>query len=285
MKPIALLTAMAAVCWVATGQVTPDPRLRVNRNTYHPVMETLKDKQVRVTDEQLEHLKRLPLEAIWGALQRQGYGHCYVAGLQTSRPQERLVGRALTIRYLPPRPDLREAMDVLAKEGDWPRGYNVRAAEDAKPGDVLVVDLGGVVAEGVFFGDVSALGAQASGARGAVLWGSSRDMVELQAIAGFPVYAVGFDPRPAYQVGVDWNVPVRVSNVTVLPGDVVVGDAEALLFFPGRIVAEVIEQAQRTMDQEDFERKLVQEKKHRFRDVYPMNPELRKRYEAERKKK
>jgi len=276
---ILLLLAAAAA-----AQVTPDPKLRANRNTYHPVIEALRDQRTAVTDEQLEQLKKLPLEAVWAAVNRLGYTSCYVSGLKTTRPQERLAGRALTIRYLPRRPDLDQAMETLAKEGDWPRGYHVRAAEEARPGDVLVVDLGGVISGGVFFGDISALAAQMAGARGAVLWGSTRDLTELQEMAGFPVFAVGFDPPGATQVGVDWNVPIRVDGVAVLPGDVVVADAEAVVFFPPQLAAKVIEAAQKTVDQENYERELVRQKKHRFRDVYPLSPELRKKYEAERKK-
>lgn len=268
-----------------TAQVMPDPKLRANRDTYHPVIEVLKAKRTPVTDEQLEQLKKLPLESIWAAVQRLKYTNCHYSGLKSTQPQERLVGRALTIRYLPRRPDLDEAMDTLAKEGDWPRGYNVRAAEEAKPGDVLVVDLGGGIPDGIFFGDISALGAQMAGARGVVLWGSTRDLTELQEMEGFPVLAVGFDPRPATQVGVDWNVPIRVGTVTVLPGDVVVADAEAVLFFPPELAAQVIQQATQITDQENYERELARQKKYRFRDVYPMSPELRKKYEADRKKK
>jgi regulator of RNase E activity RraA len=267
----------------AAAQVTPDPRLRANRNTYSPVMEVLRDQRTPVTDEQLEQLKKFPLEAVWAAAQRLGYTNCHVSGLKSTRPQERLAGRALTMRYLPRRPDLDQAMETLAKEGDWPRGYHVRAAEEAKPGDVLVVDLGGGVPDGIFFGDISALGAKMAGARGVVLWGSSRDLTELQEMEGFPVFAVGFDPRPATQVGVDWNVPIRVDGVAVLPGDVVVADAEAVLFFPPQLAAKVIEAAQKIVDQENYERELARQKKHRFRDVYPLSPELRKQYEAERK--
>jgi len=43
-------------------------------------------------------------------------------------------------------------------------------------------------------------------------------------MAGFPVLGVGFDPRPATQIGVDWNVPVRVGGATVLPGDAATAD-------------------------------------------------------------
>jgi regulator of RNase E activity RraA len=264
--------------------VTPDPKLRANRNTYHPVVEVLKQSPATVTDGQLEQLRKLPLEAVWGAVQRAGYTNSHVSGLKSSRPSERLAGRAVTIRYLPRRPDLVKAMETLAKEGDWPVGWHVRQAEEVKPGDVLVVDLGGEVDNGVFWGDISALASRTAGARGAVLWGASRDLVELRAIENFPVIAVGFDPKPAVQIGVDWNTPVRVGGATVLPGDVVVADEEAVLFFPASIAEQVIQQASRLVEQEDHERKLVHEKKHKFREIYPLSPELRKEWEAQRKK-
>jgi 4-hydroxy-4-methyl-2-oxoglutarate aldolase len=282
---LAPMIIAAGCAGLAAGQVTPDPKLRDNRNTYSPVMELLKPDMVRVTDAQLEHLKHIQLEPIWQAVQALGYRNCHFSGLKTTRPGERLVGRALTIRYLPQRPDLTEAMTRLAKEGDWPRAYNVRAGEEVKPGDVIVVDLGGGIPDGIFFGDVSAIGARAAGANGVILYGSTRDEVELQKMTGFPVLAMGFDPRPATQIGVDWNIPIRVGDVTVLPGDVVVADEEAAVFFPGKIAEQVIERAQATQDQEMYERKLATERHHRFRDVYPLNPELKKQYEEEKAKK
>src|ERR1035437_1358470 len=275
---IALLAALPAL-----AQVAPPAGLRASRDTFHPVVEVVKPQRVAVTDAQLEQIGKLALESIWGALRSLGYTNCYQAGLQSTRPKERLVGRALTIRYLPKRPDLEQAMQQLAKEGDWPVAYNVRAAEEVKPGDVIVVDLGGEVADGVFFGDISALGAQVKGARGVVLWGSTRDRGELENMPGFPVLSVGFDPSAATQQGVDWNIPIRVGGATVLPGDIVVADNEAVLFFPTSIAAQVIERATRQDQQEEYERKLVRERKYRFRDVYPLNPELRKKYEEEKK--
>ena len=266
------------------ANVSPDLELRKRRNTYHPVMDVLQAERHPVTDEQIQELKTMPLEAIWGASKRLGYDN-YWSQLKATRPEARMVGRALTIRYLPRRPDLEQAMRTLAKEGDWPNSYNVRAAEEARPGDVLVVDLGGEMADGVFFGDISALGAQISGAVGAVLYGSTRDLAELREMAAFPVFASGFDPNVATQIGVDWNVPIRVGSATVLPGDVVVAEEEAVLFFPPHLAGELIKLAKQVVEQEDYERKLVRQKKYRFRDVYPLNPELHKKFEEEQKNK
>jgi regulator of RNase E activity RraA len=277
-----LFTTILLVMVAVAADVAPEPALRKNHNTYHPVMEVLRGKRAPVTDVQLEELKTLPLEAIWGAARELGY-NSYCIGLKATRPEARLVGRALTIRYLPRRPDLVEAMQTLAKEGDWPEYYNVRAAEEAKPGDILVVDLGGTITDGVFFGDISVLGAQVAGARGAVLYGSSRDLAEIREMKGFPVFAVGFDPNVATQIGVDWNVPIRVGSASVLPGDVVVAEEEAVLFFPPQLAAEVIKGAKATVKQENYERNLVRQKQYRFRDVYPLNPELHKKFEEEQK--
>jgi regulator of RNase E activity RraA len=269
----------------AAADPSPEARLRARRDTYHPALEVLKAKSVRLSDAQMAKLKGFPLEAVWAAVRDLGYQNAHMSGLLTTRPGERLVGRALTIRYLPRRPDLVEAMQALAKEGDWPVAYNVRAGEEARPGDVLVVDLGGGIPDGIFFGDISALAAQVQGAHGAVLYGSTRDLTELREMPGFPVLAVGFDPRPATQIGVDWNVPVRVGGATVLPGDAVVADDEAVLFFPAAIADQVIERATRIVEQEAYERELVRKKEHRFRDVYPLNPELRKQFEESKKGK
>ena len=196
------------------------------------------------------------------------------------------MGRALTIRYLPRRPDLVEAMQTLAKEGDWPAGLQRARGRGSHAGRRA---RGGPRRRhrrtAIFFGDISALGAQVQGARGAVLYGSTRDLTELREMAGFPVLAVGFDPRPATQIGVDWNVPMRVGGATVLPGDAVVADDEAVVFFPASIADQVIERASRIVEQEDYERDLVRKKLHRFRDVYPLNPELKKQFEESKKDK
>lgn len=261
------------------GDIKPEEALRYNKNTYHPVVDYLKSDQVPVTDEQLAEIEKLPLEIMWGVLQGMGYTNTFYAGLKATLPEARLVGRAVTIRYLPVRPDMEKAMQAISEKGGWPAKYHTRAAEDAKPGDVLVVNLGGQIAEGIFFGDISALGARMSGARGAVLYGSTRDLDGLREMKDFPVYALGFHPSGATQMGVDWNVPIRIGDATVMPGDVVVGTEEAVLFFPPEVADEVIRKSRQKAREEEFKRELVRSNKHRFRDIYPLNEALKKQYE------
>lgn len=71
----------------------------------------------------------------------------------------------------------------------------------------------------------------------------------------------------------------------MLPGDVVVAEDEAMLFFPPEVLDEVVQGARARQELEDYERNLLKEKKYRIRDVYPLHPDLRKGYEEQKKKK
>lgn len=235
-------------------------------------------RDVAVTDAQLEELKSLQLEAIWDGLG--DYQMNYVLGLQTTQPGKRVVGRALTMRFLPSRPDVREALDALAEEGDWDRRYYGRAADEATPGDVVVADLGGARGD-QFFGDIGGLGMQLAGIRGAVIDGGSRDRTELRepSFAGFPVFARYFDIDTSKWLGAEWNVPVRIAGVTVLPGDIVVADESGVIFFPPQLVESVLKKAHAKVAMENFQRELLRKKEHRFRDIYPvLSPQLREEF-------
>jgi regulator of RNase E activity RraA len=239
-------------------------------------------RDVLVTDEQLAELKSLQLEAIWGGLG--DYQANYVLGMQTTQPGERVVGRALTMRFLPSRPDVREALDALAEEGDWDRRYYGRASDEASPGDVVVADLGGASGD-QFFGDLGGLGMALAGIRGAVIDGGSRDKAELSesGFADFPVFARYFDIDTSKWLGAEWNVPVRIDGVTVLPGDIVVADDSGVIFFPPQLLESVLEKARAKISMENYQRDLLRKKEHRFRDVYPvLSPQLLEEYERRR---
>ncbi len=256
---------------------------RVNRTSYSAIMDVLGPSRPEVTLEQLGELEGLQLENIWASMGE--YQHNYVRGLINTQPGERIIGRALTIRSLPPRPDMKRALDKLAEEGDWDSRFYVRAGEEAKPGDVVVVDLGGEDGS-IFFGDITAMGIQLRGAAGVIIDGGTRDLEELSAdpFEGFPVFARFFDPIAPLWWDTEYNVPIRVGTVTVLPGDIVVAEDEAILFFPPEILDQVVRDARGRQEVEDYERDLLRQKKYRVRDVYPMIPELRKEYEEKKKK-
>jgi regulator of RNase E activity RraA len=254
---------------------------RANRNSYSAIVDVLKTSLAALSQNQVQALKGLQFENIWKALG--DYQGGYVRGFKSTQTRARLIGRAVTIRFLPVRPDLRRALETLAKEGDWPAGYYQRAAEDARPGDVMVVEAGGEHGS-VFMGDMSALGIKLSGAAGVVIDGLCRDLAQLQTdeFKDFPVFARAYDVHGAEWMGAEWNVPVRIDNVTVLPGDVVVAEEEGILFFPSELLGDVIQKASEIEAQEIFERSLILKRKYRFRDVYPPVPELLKEFESKK---
>jgi len=268
----------------AASDVPAPDGLRANRTTFSPVMDVLRPTRQSATDEQLDQLADLPLEAIWGALG--DYRVNYVRGFTSTQPSERVAGRALTMRFLPPRPDLVRAVDTLASEGDWDRRYYARAAEEARPGDIVVAELGGSDGHNLF-GAMGALGSKLRGVAGVIIDGGSRDLIELQdgMFSGFPVFARFFDVHTTSWLGVEWNAPVRIGQVTVLPGDVVVADDSGALFFPPGLAQPVLDAAAARSDLEEFERELLRSEMYRFRDVYPLSPELRDEYDTQRRQR
>jgi 4-hydroxy-4-methyl-2-oxoglutarate aldolase len=270
-----------SVGWRAESQIQVPPGLRAERNTWTPLMDVLKKDRPRVTDEQLARIARYPIEALWNGVQNQGYTRNFANHFRLTQPGTKLVGRALTMRYLPLRPDIDAATKQLAKEGDWDYQYNVRAGEDAHSGDVIVVELGGAVDRATFLGDVTGIGMKQRGVRGVVVDGGIRDLNEFLAMKDFPIYYVNAHASAmADEVGVEWNAPIRVGHVSVLPGDVVVGDEEGVLFFPPQITEEVLKSAALTVNTENFKREMMRSGKYRSRDIYPkLSPELEKRYQ------
>jgi len=260
--------------------VAPDG-FRANRTSYSAIMDVLAPSRPAVTQAQLDQLRAISLEAIFGAIGE--YRTNYARGFENTRPGERLVGRALTMRFLPPRPDLVRAANVLGEEGNWDRRYYARAAEEAQPGDVVVAELGGSDGHNLF-GDMGATGIQMRGAAGVVIDGGMRDYVGLQdeRFEDFPVLHRFSDPHTTSWLGVEYNTPVRIGGVTVLPGDIVLADDGGVFFFPPELLDDVLEYAAESAAREAFQLELLLDKRYRFRDVYPLSPELVEEFERTR---
>jgi 4-hydroxy-4-methyl-2-oxoglutarate aldolase len=291
---IAVACLLLLSCWFTytkvssqSSQVAPPPGLRANKNTFSPLLEVLAPKRTRVTDEQLAKLKTMQIENLWGAVQNKGYRHCFINHLKLTTPGLQTAGRALTMRYLPVRPDLDEGVQQLAKEGNWDYRFNTRAGEDAQPGDIVVVELGGMVDRATFMGTMTGLAIKLRKTNGIIVDGGIRDLSGFKEFKDFPVFYAGAHASAmADQVGVEWNAPVRIGQVTVLPGDVIVGDEEGVLVFPPQITDEVIKAAEAQTLVEDFKAEKMKEGKHPTRDIYPrLSPALEKEFEEWKKKR
>ena len=65
------------------------------------------------------------------------------------------------------------------------------------------------------------------------------------------------------------NVPIRIGGVTVMPGDLVVGDREGVYFIPPQLVKEVLDHADETHIHDEWTKKKFDEGKYKScRDLW-----------------
>lgn len=106
-----------------------------------------------------------------------------------------------------------------------------KALEMAQAGDVIVVDAGGLTCNAII-GELMATYARQRGIAGMVIWGAIRDSAEIGG-ADFPVYAVGVTHRGPYRNGPgEINIPIVVGEMSVQPGDIMVGDTDGVVAVP-----------------------------------------------------
>jgi regulator of RNase E activity RraA len=188
-----------------------------------------------------------------------------------------MVGRARTMRYLPNRKDVRAKLYAAGPQ------LNYKSAEEAQPGDILVFDAGGETRAGVS-GGVTTIRFLVRGGAGMVIDGAMRDVPELEAMHIQTYMRRGHASSVApIMMSVDYQVPVRIGSVTVIPGDILVGDTTGILVIPAEIAEKVANTALEHDEQEEFQRDLLL-KGESIYGVYPMNEKNRKLFEEYRKK-
>jgi 5-oxopent-3-ene-1,2,5-tricarboxylate decarboxylase/2-hydroxyhepta-2,4-diene-1,7-dioate isomerase len=225
-----------------------------------------------------DKLMRVGLESAWSLVTAEGYPQNFINELSPLKPNTRMVGRARTMRYLPNRKDVR---DKLYSAGPQ---LNYKSAEEAQPGDVLVFDAGGETRAGVS-GGVTTIRFLVRGGAGLVIDGAMRDVPELEAMPIQTYMRRGHASSVApLMMSVDYQVPVRIGSVTVIPGDILVGESTGILVIPAAIAEKVANTALEHDEQEEFQRELLL-KGESIVGVYPMNDATRKRFEEWKAKK
>jgi 4-hydroxy-4-methyl-2-oxoglutarate aldolase len=246
------------------------------------------DGRPRVPDELVVRARELSSEEIWATLQQKGYNNQYADGFQILRPGKPMVGRAFTVQFMPLRADVEEVAKGKAKERGIPRLTNQTAIDMLQPGDVLVVDIFGKKVNGTIVGDnLFYYVMKATRGGGLVVDGSIRDLNGISEI-DLPAYFRSADPTPIGNVMLTGiNVPVRIGEVTVMPGDLVVGDREGVYFIPPQFVKEVLDRADEIRIHDEWTKKKFDEGKYKSSEIYstPSDPKLLQEYQAYLKKK
>jgi 2-keto-4-pentenoate hydratase/2-oxohepta-3-ene-1,7-dioic acid hydratase in catechol pathway/regulator of RNase E activity RraA len=225
-----------------------------------------------VSEETLAALREVSTATLTTQLQRRGIRSPFLAGLRPTRPDLRMAGIAHTVRYVPVREDV-AAADT--------RELNAQkeAIESISPGEVLVIEARGEEGAGTI-GDILALRALRRGAAGIVTDGGLRDS---PAVAGLELPTYFRVPHASvlgtHHYPLETNVPVSCAGVLVLPGDVLVGDAEGVVVVPAQLAAEVAESALEQERREQFAYERV-DAGESTRGVFPLSDERRAEYEA-----
>jgi regulator of RNase E activity RraA len=204
--------------------------------------ERFPDGRPRVPDDVLERIKDVTITQAWGVLRGVGYEWQYEGNWTCTHPGQTLVGRALTAAYMPRRPAIRKLMEekgarcgCIGDQISWPIDMLV-------PGDVYVADVYGKIEEGPIIGDNLSTAIFANSGNGVVHDAAVRDIEGIKAMPGFTSFVRGWHPTYASPtimlMGV--NTPVRIGGVTVMPGDVVLGKNEGVIFIPPHLAEKVV---------------------------------------------
>ncbi|GAA4384156.1 fumarylacetoacetate hydrolase family protein [Tsukamurella soli] len=225
-----------------------------------------------LTDDLKRQLNSVALATLSSLLRARGLNNVSIDGLRSTKPGQRLVGTARTLRYVPNREDL------FKSHGG---GYNAqkRLFDSLGEGDVVVIDARGVTDAGTL-GDILALRAEHLGATGLITDGAVRDLDVVAAI-DIVTYHGGGHPAVLGRRHVPWGVDETVAcgGATVQPGDIIVGDGDGLLVIPPRLAAEIAAEAISKEAEEEYVAEQVRAG-HPVDGLFPMNKEWRARYAA-----
>jgi 4-hydroxy-4-methyl-2-oxoglutarate aldolase len=284
------LPLLILACAASSAQVFTFTRDQMTEYTAQNPFGRFDDGRPKVPDALLEKCKDLSAEEVWAVLPREKYRNQYEGNWMILHPERRLVGRAVTAQFMPYRPDVADVAEAHARA----RGNtldrdsaNQRVIDTLTPGDVLVVDLFGKIEQGTIVGDNLATAIYGATKTGFVVDGAIRDLDGIFPIE-MSAYFRGVHPTPIGNVmltGV--NVPIRIGNVTVMPGDVVFGDREGVYFIPPHLLKKVLDQADITHIHDEWTKMKLETGKYKSGEVYPAptDPVLKKEYEEYLKKR
>ncbi len=177
------------------------------------------DGRPKLPEELLKRAVDISIEDIWGFLWDHGYKDQFEGGWKALHIEKPFAGRALTVQYMPTRPDMTRAILSEGKAESRVGDTNSWPIAELQEGDVYVADGFGKIVEGTLIG--SNLGNAIAGHThaGFVFDAGIRDQEENREIPNFNGFYRGYDPSAWARMELTGiNVPVRVGRAVVLPG-------------------------------------------------------------------
>lgn len=184
----------------------------------------------------LRQLADFPVALIGDAQNRMGIMN---SSIRAVTPGLRLVGTILPIQ---------------TREGDNLAIH--RALDDARPGDVLVINANSDTNRACFGGILGDL-CLSRNVAGVIIDGATRDIDELAEL-GLPTFARGVSPAGPFKHGPgSVGFPVACGNVVCNPGDIVIGDDDGIVVVPSHLGAAALELTRKQASAEEQIRSLI----------------------------
>ena len=185
--------------------------------------------------ELIEALKTIPSAACLDVLDSMGYTNTQMVGVFSLIKGQKLVGRAVTIRFVPSRPDLRSKVIGGINSAEY------QAIELCNDNDVLIMATMRSGAPSAA-GDIKLSRLAKRNAAGVVTDGGVRDLESLQKM-GIGIFASQETnmTMPSHILPTDFQVNVQC--VLVMPGDYITADDGGVVVIPKDLIGEVIEGA------------------------------------------
>ena len=180
-------------------------------------------------------LLRLDSCAVSDALDKLGLPAA-VSGLAPRSVVRKIAGRVHTVKLV--------AKDEAPPAAGAPRHLGTAAIEACRPGEIIVVEQRTGIDAGSW-GGILSLGAKVRGVAGVIADGPLRDADEAREL-DFPVYSRSLTARTARNRVAEaaTDVPVRIGEVTVNPGDYAIADSTGVCFLASTDAARIVAEAE-----------------------------------------
>jgi len=224
-----------------------------------------RDKNLRplVPKDIIERMKLVTTEEAWGTCRKNGYNFQFAGNWNNLHPDRVIVGRAVTCRWVPKRPDLNDAIEKQGKKEKRIGFQNSWVIDELENDDLIVVDLFGKIFDGTFAGDNLTTAIKSKTGTGMVIDGGIRDTQRIYEMKDFNAFVRGFDPSAINDVSMpEINGVTRVGDATCIPGDVVLGTRSGVIFIPPHLAEEVVLSSENVRLKDEFGQQRIMEGKY-----------------------
>ncbi|MBC3784990.1 RraA family protein [Spirosoma utsteinense] len=226
--------------------------------------ERFPDGRPRISDDLVERAKHIGIDDAWTVLKNEGYTNQFEGGWKLIKEDVPVTGRAVTAMFMPSRPDVEKTIKERGISKQGRKGNtNTWPIEVLTKGDVYVADAFGKIGGGTLMGATLGNAIFSKTGNGVVFNGAARDLQELQNINGFNAFVRDFHPSFLEEmVLMGLNSPIRIGQVMVLPGDLVIAQREGVLFVPAHMAEQVVGTAEFVTRKDQFGFEMVKSGKY-----------------------